>query len=513
MTAEIPGDGRELLIAGAEAYGRGEIAEALRIFEDACARTEGGVRIGAMVNAASMYDQLGRHSEAIAKYRAVLAEIAEDAVRPRASALINMSQALQHIGDLDGAQTALEQARTLLRGHDELGELRTAYLLSLTAVAMHRQRWVYALELATESLDAAVRFAPHLAGHPLMNMASIHFETGRHELADDFAAQALAAFESAGDNNAAAETRQNLAIMRIRRDRFADAEPYLRASQEYFERAGLGHRAGIGYKMLGFLAERREDFTEARAFYDRALHYFLETGASIDAADVRIRLATLIFTTGHQDSGSATQHLNAAEQLLAEARTTYAESGLGLHCAQLDFWHAALLEALVDNAAHVDPRLLTVAVDIAVPAALAIDAVRYTLPNGRQRDQWHRRIADPAMRLAFRFAYLSGNTELLADLIATKCAGTTLRIDRSETAARLRIPFEIMAPDATPPPPLRTALQLGSALADIAADAGLPVTAPPRLTVSGGRIALADYIAAAEQRYQRNIRADKVIPA
>ncbi|WP_405159960.1 tetratricopeptide repeat protein [Nocardia sp. NBC_01499] len=500
MTDETPDDGRALLAAGADAYTRGDTAEALRIFEDAARSTTGDVRIGAIVNAASMSDELGDHARSLRLYREALAAMPENAPRLRPNALVNMSQALQHLGELDAAQAALEQARELLADASDQGVLRVACLLSLTAVALHRQHWAYAAELATESLDAARRFAPQLAGHPLMNLAATYFETGRRDLAVDFVQQALAAFEAADDHNAVAETKQNLATMLVRVERFDEAEAPLRASQRYFEQAGLGYRAGIGLKTMAFLAEGREDLVQAQELYGRSLAYFVESGAVLDAADLRMRLATVAFKGGRFEE---------CETLLAEAFGAYAEHGLGLHCAQLDFWHATLLEGAVANS----PELLGPAIELAVPAALAIDAVRYTLPNGNQRDQWNRQIADPAMRLAFRFAYLSGNGLLLADLIETQCAGTTLNIDRSEDGRADRLPLELLDPPADlAEHPGATALQLGAALAEVAASAGLPVSPPPRLALAAeGRIALAPYIAAAEQRYGRVIRDSRVL--
>ncbi|MEU7139757.1 tetratricopeptide repeat protein [Nocardia sp. NPDC046473] len=500
MTDETPDDGRSLLAAGADAYTRGDTAGALRIFEDAARNTTGGVRIGAIVNAASMADELGDHARSLGLYREALAAMPEDAPRLRPNALVNMSQALQHLGELDAAQDALEQARELLADDTDQGVLRVACLLSLTAVALHRQHWAYAAELATESLDAAWRFAPQLAGHPLMNLAATYFETGRRDLAVDFAQQALAAFDAAGDRNAVAETQQNLATMLVRTDRLDEAEAPLRASQRYFEQAGLGYRAGIGLKALAFLAEGRDDLAQAQELYRRSLAYFVESGAVLDAADLRMRLSTVAFKSGRYEE---------CEALLAEAFDAYAERGLGLHCAQLDYWHATLLEGAVEDS----PELLAQAVDIAVPAALAIDAVRYTLPNGNQRDQWNRQIADPAMRLAFRFAYLSGNGLLLADLIETQCAGTTLNIDRSEDRSAIRLPLELLdLPADLAERPGATALQLGAALAEVAASAGLPVAPPPRLALAAeGRIALAPFIAAAEQRYGRVIRDSRVL--
>ncbi|MEV6334264.1 tetratricopeptide repeat protein [Nocardia vinacea] len=507
-------DGRERLAEGAAAYQRGDVAEARRLFEEIARTSTDGLRVSALVNAASMCDELGDHAGAIVIFREALAEMPTDAIEKRPAALINLSQALQHVGDLDGAQEALEQARALLTEHNDESMQRVACLLSLTAVAFHRQSWAYAIELATESLDAAVRFAPHLAGHPLSTLGGIYFETGRRELAVDFMGQAMAAFDAAGDRNAVAETEQNLAVMYVRLDRFDEAEPPLRSSQEYFERAELGYRAGVGLKTMGFLAEGRGDTDAAHRLYRRSLDYFQESGAVLDAADVRVRLATVAYSNGQYAEGEA---------LIDEAFAAYAERGLGLHCAQIDFWHAALLEPVIEAAESPDAELLGRAIDLAVPSALAIDAVRYTLPNGNQREKWNRQIADPAMRMAFRFAYLSGNGPLIVDLIETQCAGTTLDIARSAVGGPPRLPLELFDPPAEPAQPTvqvgtgpqsGSAPQLGTALASVAASAGLPVVPPPRVAVApDGHIALAGYIEAAELRYGHPVRDSRVLPA
>lgn len=487
----------DLLAAGAAAYGSGDVAGALRTFEQAAQTLTGDKRIAAMINMASMSDELGDHASAADAFRAALAEMPAEAGRMRPGALINLSQALQHVGDLDGAQDALEQARAVLLDKPDLADLLVPCLLSLTAVAIHRQQWARATELATESLDAAVQYAPHLAGHPLMNLAATNFETGRWDLAEDFATQAMAAFDAAGDVNAVAETQQNLALMRLRSDRIDEAEPLLQSSQAYFQQAGLGYRFGIGLKAMALLAENRGQLDMATDLYGQSAQYFRDSGAVIDVADVNTRLATLSF---------ATERIEDGERFLAEAFATYAACGLGLHCAQLDFWHASLLES---TAAAPEDSLLR----LAIPAALAIDAVRCTFANGHQRAQWNRQIADPAMRLAFRLAYAGGHTELVADLIESQCAGTALDADNSGDAS----PTTTVQTLLEPPTDERVdagALALGTALADVAASAGLPVSPPARVAVSpDGRIALARFIDIAEERYGREIRDSRVLPA
>ncbi|MGW5385996.1 tetratricopeptide repeat protein [Nocardia sp. NPDC003963] len=496
--------GLELLYEGAAAYQRGDIAEALRIFEHAVATTTDGVRTSALINAASMYDELGDHEGAAARYRSALGQIPADATEKLASTLINYSQALQHLGALDDAQSALEQARDLLADAEDLGVLRVSCLLSLSAVASHRSQWSRVVEIATESLDAALRFAPQLAGHPLMTLAGAYFETGRRELGVDFAQQALAAFTAAGDRNAVADTQQNLAQLYSRLDRLDEAEQLVVASQDYYERAGLGYRAGIGWKLRGYLAECRGEVDLADDWYRRSLDCFRDSGAVLDSAAVQCRLATVAYARGLVGEG---------QELLDAAFTVYAERGLGLQCAQLDYWHAVLVQMVVDDMDSPPDELLALGRALAVPAAIAIDAVRYTLPGGHQRDQWNREVADPAVQLAFRFAYLCRDGLLLADLIETQCAGTTLDMDPGERVDRPQFPLDGPTRPADGEP-RSGPLHLGAALARVAASAGLPVSPPPRLALGpGARIALGEYIAAAEQRYGQRVREDRVIPA
>ena len=135
----------------------------------------------------------------------------------------------------------------------------------------------------------------------------------------------------------------------------------------------------------------------------------------------------------------------------------------------------------------------------------------------------HRQSAEPTWRVALRFAYLSGNGRLIVDLIETQCAGTTLDIARSAVGGPPQLPLELFDPPAEPAQPAvqvgtgaqsGSAPQLGTALASVAASAGLPVAPPPRVAVApDGHIALAGYIEAAELRYRHPVRDSRVLSA
>ena len=113
------------------------------------------------------------------------------------------------------------------------------------------------------------------------------------------------------------------------------------------------------------------------------------------------------------------------------------------------------------------------------------------------------------MRLAFRCAALSGNGQLVSDLIDTQCAGTTLDLNSYKDSETPTLDFELLEPVAAEQV-ITPALQLGAALADVAAAAGIPVALPPRLT-DGDRIVLADFITYAEHRYGRSVRDQRVL--
>ncbi|MFE3360810.1 hypothetical protein ACFXOQ_37300, partial [Streptomyces californicus] len=101
-----------------------------------------------------------------------------------------------------------------------------------------------------------------------------------------------------------------------------------------------------------------------------------------------------------------------------------------------------------------------------------------------------------------------GDGQLVADLIDSRCAGTALDVESVIEPRSATLEFELLDPPASDDS--APALHLGTALADIAAAAGIRVAPPPRLS-DRGRILLSDHISHAEQRYGRLIRDHRVI--
>ncbi|MFT2019708.1 hypothetical protein ACMA1D_28315 [Streptomyces sp. 796.1] len=557
-----------LLADGVAAYGRGELPGAHGAFDQAVQATTQltaqlhHLRVQALGNRASVANALGDHRAAIASHRAALDAcdaldlLADEPIWTlRATTLINLASPLQETGDLDAAQAALEQAHALLlapaadgaepQPRPEGTSLLAPCLQGLTSLAIHRQQWATAHALAQRTLAATARYAPGLTAHPLGNLAVTSMESGRQELAEDYGRQALAAFEAAGDPVGAAETRLNLAGGHVRARRPDRAEPLLIESQRFFVQAGMVGRQATALRLLGMVAAQRGDRARARERYREALARFDECGSPVAAAQLRLELAVDAYACGNFAAGEAE---------LERATAVFTAHRLGLHLAQLDLTHAMLLESRLSAEQPPDPALLARAVALAVPAALALDAVRTTLTSGYQRERWSRRIAAPARAVAFRLATRAGDAALVAELVETCCAGPPLdpgllaaasvaadgstALDsgapgtaRGGSGPGLDAPvldalageeaadlLDAVAADAqrrgagSAGPPA-AAFPLGAALADLAAGTGIPLAPAPHLALTeGGEVALGTAIARAEARYGTPLRDGRVIP-
>ncbi|MFB7761342.1 tetratricopeptide repeat protein [Streptomyces xiamenensis] len=366
-------------------------------------------------------------------------------------------------------------------------ELLMSCLVALSTVAIQREDWPRAEQLTAEALEVVTRIRPDLVGRPLMNVAALALATGRYEPAEDFAEAALAACEAGREPAGAASVRLMLAQLYTATGRAEQAEPLLHAALAHTGPAGLTVETAVGWEQLGLLAASRGELDEAQALYGRAQSLLRQAGATPTEAALAVRRAEVAHLAGRPAE---------AEELLTHAADTFAALGLGLRRAQTHLAHAALLER------GGDPGQLARALDLAVPAALAIDAVRYGLAAGRQRDRWRRNVAEPALRLVFRLAARAGEALLVAHLIEVQCATTP-----------------ILRENAVPPPDGPG--PLGSLLDEPPPHAhAFAVAPPPRLLLTpdgdgegDGEVALADRIALAEQRYGLPVRDTRTVPS
>lgn len=149
------------------------------------------------------------------------------------------------------------------------------------------------------------------------------------------------------------------------------------------------------------------------------------------------------------------------------------------------------------------------AADLKVPAALAVDSVRYTITDAGARARWANSVAAPLMAGAFAVAWESDNTELTCELIEYHSARGTFSTDRADepsTAAE-------WTETATAAVPVEAELAPQLAVAAAAAPVGgqgaltrLGPLPPLRIDPSSGPI-LSHYRELAQQRYGRDVTA------
>ncbi|MEV0671730.1 hypothetical protein [Mycobacterium sp. NPDC050441] len=149
------------------------------------------------------------------------------------------------------------------------------------------------------------------------------------------------------------------------------------------------------------------------------------------------------------------------------------------------------------------------AADLKVPAALAVDSVRYTITDAGARARWASGVAAPLMAGAFAVAWESDNTELTCELIEYHSARGTFSTNRADEPG----PAAEWTETATAVVPVEAELAPQLAVAAAAAPVGgegaltrLGPLPPLRIDPSSGPI-LSHYRALALQRYGRDVTA------
>ncbi|WP_454790585.1 tetratricopeptide repeat protein [Mycolicibacterium lutetiense] len=149
------------------------------------------------------------------------------------------------------------------------------------------------------------------------------------------------------------------------------------------------------------------------------------------------------------------------------------------------------------------------ATDLKVPAALAVDSVRYTITDAGARARWAKSVAAPLMAGAFAVAWESDNTELTCELIEYHSARGTFSTDRADEPG----PAAEWTETATAVVPVEAELAPQLAVAAAAAPVGgegaltrLGPLPPLRIDPSSGPI-LSHYRELALQRYGRDVTA------
>ncbi|MFI1361058.1 hypothetical protein ACH4TV_46990 [Streptomyces sp. NPDC020898] len=415
---------------------------------------------------------------------------------------------LRRTGRLDEALACLDEAAVRLPEFDDPEGLRTAELgLNRVHLLMERGEWGAAEEHGAALLSLLEATELETVPRLLVALGTICSSTGRFDQAEDHLAHAEQRFRALGDTGEQQSLLAHRAYLAMNRGELDLAERLFAEASAFFEQQRWFGDLAVCEQARAYLAGRRGDSTGAGDLTAASLARFEQLGASIAAAD------TMLLGAQHAyDRGDFTE----MKRLAQGARDVYQAREVYERCAQVDLMLARTLEDNLNRTDHGDHERASVdtALSFALPAALALEAARYDFVTAHARSQWLE-LADDAMQLVFRLAVRRQDQGLLFELVEHRCAGASLALDRTPLSSGLSGLSGLADDTGSVFPsaamkayrPVDGPVTLGGVAAEAAASAGLRVAPPPkvRLSSESGRVALQEYIAAAEFRYHRRI--------
>ncbi|WP_405866760.1 CHAT domain-containing protein [Streptomyces sp. NBC_01515] len=455
--------------------------------------------------------------------RALLDDIASAPMGPRGRqlwlemllrTLIAGADLLRRTGRLDEALACLDEAAVRLPEFDDPDGLRTSELgLNRVHLLMDRGEWGAAEDQASALLSTTPTTAVETVPRLLVALGLICSSTGRFDPAEDCFARAEDHFRAIGDTGGQRTLLAHRAYAAMHRGELDLAERLFAEASAFFEQQRWFGDLAVCEQARAFLAGRRGDAIGAEDLLAASLSRFERLGASIAAADTMLLGAQHAYDRGDIDE---------MKRLAQGARDVYQEREVYERCAQVDLMLARTLEDNLnrtDHGAH-ERESIDTALSFALPAALALEAARYDFTTAHARSQWLE-LADEAMRLVFRLAIRRQDQGLLFELAEHRCAGASLALDRTPPATEpVEEPASVFPSAAMKSypqhEPAEGTMTLGGVAARAAVSAGLRVAPPPKVRMSAqsgpGRVALQEYIAAAEFRYHRRIVHEEAVP-
>ncbi|QIB47768.1 hypothetical protein [Streptomyces aureoverticillatus] len=454
--------------------------------------------------------------DALKRSRALLDGVASAQMGPRGrqlwletvlKTLIARSDLMSRTGRLDESMACLDEAAALFPEFADPDGLRAAELgLNRVLLLMNRGEWGRAEEQATLLLSTTPATAAEAVPRLLTALGTICATTGRFDLAEDYFARADDGFRALGDTGERQTLLAHRASLAMGRGELDLAERLFAEASAFFEEQRRFGDLAVCEQARSHLAGLRGDTAGAHDLATASMGRFERLGASVAAADSMLLGAQHAYERGD---------IEEMKRLAQEARDVYQARDIHERCAQVDLMLAGTLEDNLNRTDHGphETRSIDTALSLALPAALALAAARHDFVTAHARAQWLQ-LADRAMQLAFRLAVRRQDQGLLFELVEHRCAGAALALgpgpgpDDGHDGPTL-FPHAGMKAYGDGGP-----MALGGVAAEAAASAGLRVAPPPkvRMSAEAGRVALQEFIAAAEFRYRRRIVDEEEVP-
>ncbi|OLF05669.1 hypothetical protein BLA60_34700 [Actinophytocola xinjiangensis] len=380
----------------------------------------------------------------------------------RVTALAARASYLRQRSRTDEALADLDEAVATTRDEAVVASLRTAR----AGVLAGGGRFEEGLAEATAALDLAGEHAPHLVPYAHVALADLADATGDTAASAEHLTVARMLLAATGDTNAEATTLLSLARLSYLDSEFDAADAHYDDAEDLFTRLGNTTQLVTCLHGRAAIAVHRGRPADALTMLDRVLDA-LGTDPPPLAA----------IATG-QVRGAALEALGRFAQARAEylaARDLSDRAGLWHVALGLDWWRADSLTRWAHAAANPDPDtapdpdavsasasasasaddLRRQALDVALPAALAAEALRRRFSPGPLRERWVALAAAPATRSALTAITASGDLALTAAYLDHLAA--TVSLDGPARPALGEVASLPRPPDTTfgPPPRVR----------------------------------------------------------
>ncbi|CAN5444903.1 hypothetical protein BH11ACT6_BH11ACT6_11110 [soil metagenome] len=359
-------------------------------------------------------------------------------------------------GDHDGAEAAL--ARLVAAGDTDdecAGEHRDLILHARIrcAVALaDNELYSRALPLWHKAIESLGQLGSDPAADRLYVLAATEYgrycvDTGRIAEAHPWLSRAGARAQARGWELAQARTHLERAAASWVTGDHETTEVLVNQAYPVIARHARVQDVSRCWLYLGLIRLAVGDLDGADVCWGHAERHWRELGAPLPMYRILLQRSWIAIFRGEHDAALAM--IERARQYLETApRHSW------LQTARLDnhlgtVWRAAALAGLGFDASDPDdlgvidepagtPRYqqamadLERAADLKIPAALAIDSVRYSIADAAVRSQWANKVAAPLWAGAFAVAWEWENTELISQLIEYHSARGMLSAPASE---------------------------------------------------------------------------------
>lgn len=300
------------------------------------------------------------------------------------------------------------------------------------------------------------------------------------------------AYRRLGDSVGELRCQFESALTLVAIGRLSEAVDAYRGIRRAIDPVALADRAAECDLLTGDLLVRLGRLTEARTALESALALSRRIDDRRGVADAERRLAVVDGLEGHRDT---------ADRRFGRAFALYMDLALVADAARSEIDRADMwARAATRREGIAAQRLRHRAADIAIPAALALDAGRYELQGTTDRLAWSANVAQEARITAFRLAFEVGDERLLADLVLdARSVGT----------------YSVADPGGAPLPvdEEQESFEDGMALAlaastawRIVGDHGIRLGAAPAVIAPRGDFALRAALASAKARFGVGVR-------